>query len=444
MIQGRLKDVLLALCVGLWCLFLYGATMDNLPFHPDESSWIYMSHDFDTAVSDYGSLRWRREDPVTKDVNYRLLNAPLPKYAIGIGRWLSGQWADSSADWSWLASWEENVSAGALPSPPLLRAARLTAVVIAALSFAIFFLVARDMAGLGAAGIATVLLGTHPIELLHMRRAMAESTLQLFSLLAVLAIVRLVAVPVVASNVRRRLWASLVAGVAVGMAVSAKQNAAAFAALALAAACAAALSPTLSRRRALAVAVSSAGLLTFASLVTFYLLNPVLYDQPIHAGRRMVSMRRMMTTGQARYLGTVTRGSVMPDMIARLNASYREVFWAPPAFSELTEYDDKTAADVAAYNRQPLARAWSSPWARSAFLLLSLFGFVGIVRAIVRDRLGEDTRARQILVAWLVTQTAFVLLFVPMDWQRYFVLLLPPVCVMAADGASKLVRRLSR
>jgi 4-amino-4-deoxy-L-arabinose transferase-like glycosyltransferase len=353
---------------------------------------------------------------------------------------LTGQREEPNANWNWLLSWDSNQAAGAMPSPPLLRVARLSAVLAAALSVVLFYWLASEIIGAFPALVAAVLLAIHPLELLHARRAMAEATLQLFSMLAVLVIVR------VAGSGRRdrpeppSLLPAVAAGIAIGLAVSSKQNAIALVPLGLVAVAAAAMESHASMRRRLIAAPLHAGVFVVSSLLIFFVANPVTFSQPLRAGRLMISMRRSLATTQAANLEMIGSDATMPTTLARLNAAYRELFWNPPNLNESATYAE-LAPNAQAYQRRPLV-VWSNQrWLRLLLLALSVFGLGITVRTIVRDRFGAHSRPMQIVVLWLLAEVAFVALFIPMDWQRYFLPLLPPVCILAALGMSWLTER---
>ena len=261
------------------------------------------------------------------DIGFRLLDAPLAKYQIGLARWVSGHRKELLANWDWRRPWAYNQTIGAMPSPGLLHAARVSSVLAAVLSFAIFFWISAEIVGNLPAAAATLLLAIHPIELLHARRAMAESASQLFLLLAVSTIFRLSASSGV-DRVRSVAW-SATAGVALGLAVSAKQNAAAIAPLGvLMAAGVAMLSAGLLSHRLASAALNVAALAT-ASLLTFFVMNPVLYSQPVHAGRDMITMRRSLAMQQTTSDANGGFSTSIPTVSARLAATLRTTVLAP-------------------------------------------------------------------------------------------------------------------
>src|SRR5262245_15774138 len=428
-----------AILIACSSFFMSLVDLRRVPFHPDESSWIFMSHDVDTALSDFGRLRWRRGGNLTGSARLRLLDAPLAKYAIGVGRWVGGYRNVPSVDWDWTESWEQDVAEGALPAPRLLQTARISAVAMYALSVGLFFVLAVEVVGFVGAAVATVLLTIHPLEDLHLRRAMAESALQFSSLIVLLACLRL-------SNAleqRQVLLGATLAGLALGLAVASKHSAAALALVAFVSAVAAGWRAASMRERLRNVSLIPAVVAVSAGLA-FVVLNPVTYDQPLRAAHSMFTLRQMLAGNQAKYTETVKPEMVLPSVSSRLSATARQVFWSPPAFSEFPGYDDRIADDVAHYSERPITKTMTRRWARLSFLALTIIGATAVGSRIVRDRAGTRTRALQLVLVWIIANIAFIALFVPLDWQRYFVPVVPATCLLAGYGVAILTSRLYR
>jgi 4-amino-4-deoxy-L-arabinose transferase-like glycosyltransferase len=431
----------LILIVGVACAWLYLAGLADVPFHPDEASWIYMSGDVDALAREGPSpLVWKRSEGMTTDVYMRLLNAPIAKYAIGAGRWLTGHSTDRNTDWQWWASWDENAAAGAVPPTAVLLVGRRTVALAAVLSLALLFQLTRSMYGVTAAIGATALLATHPLVMLHARRAMAEGIAQLFTVTAVVAMVRFARTADRSEGRNAVLRTAIVAGVAIGVAVASKQSAAALAAVAFATVVLVARSSHKEWRGRVGIGVEALAALTIAAGLTYFVLNPVLYEQPYRAGRAMISRRMEFARNQARGTEAITPRAVMPTVPSRLSAAWRQVCWNAPSFSEWPNYDDRIAPAVAAYEHTPMARVWNSTGVRVLFLLLSGVGIAGAAADVGRDRVGRRSRPQQIILVWLIAEIAFVATVFTLDWQRYFLPLLPPVCVLAGFGITKLSR----
>ena len=78
-------------------------TLPAVPFHPDESTHLYLSRDFDLLFRqrEPAAVTWQAADAPPDVRRYRLLEAPLSRYLIGLSRALTGQPAlTTSTDWN--------------------------------------------------------------------------------------------------------------------------------------------------------------------------------------------------------------------------------------------------------------------------------------------------------------------------------------------------------
>ena len=108
----------------LTSFYLWGVM--TVPFHPDESTQLYMSGDLDQLLTDPFELAFNPNAVGDLKQHYRLIDAPLTRYILGFGRTIGG-FAALHADWDWSKTWTENVQIGALPSEDLLYAGRTSA-----------------------------------------------------------------------------------------------------------------------------------------------------------------------------------------------------------------------------------------------------------------------------------------------------------------------------
>ena len=154
----------------------------RVPFHPDESTYLFMSADFDLLFADPLAMAF---DPALETGPqsvaygrqlYRTLDAPLIRYLLGLGRTLAGLPA-LPADWNWGKSYAENRSAGALPAPELLLAGRAMVTLLLPLSCIFLYLSGAAIGGRWTGLLAIVFLGLNALVWLHARRAMAEGAL---------------------------------------------------------------------------------------------------------------------------------------------------------------------------------------------------------------------------------------------------------------------------
>src|SRR4029079_16159971 len=175
--------MLLALWAAAAAFVVWGAP--GVPFHPDESTYLYMSQDFDRLIHQRpASVTSQSANQPADVLRYRLLDAPMIHYLVGLGRSLAGLPA-LPRDWSWSMNWVENGLLGAMPSPAQLTAARLPVALLTALSLGLVYSIGARMSGLATGLLGALLYGLSGVVLLQGRRAMAEGPLVFFGLLTI-------------------------------------------------------------------------------------------------------------------------------------------------------------------------------------------------------------------------------------------------------------------
>lgn len=394
-------------------IFFLGG-ISAVPFHPDESTHLYMSADLEAFFQDPLGLAYNPETPEDPRQRYRLLDAPLTRLAIGFSRRLAGYPA-LPVDWDWTLTWEQNAAAAALPSPGLLLAARLATSSLALLGLVFLYLAGRRMdrplTGLLAAGF----LGLNALYLLHARRAMGEGPLLFGVCLALWGLI----------EGERRPW---LAGLGAAIALSAKQSTLALAPVGLLAVVWLVETPLEQRwKRRLANLVQY---LVVFLLVTLA-LNPWLWRQPRAALQAAVELRQELLAYQARDIASFAPHQVLEGAGPRLLAAGVNLFLAPLSFAELGNYWAATAASEAAYLGNPLHTLLRSP--AGAGLLLTLCGFGAGQALLSLPRLAPVRRRRLALLLLAgAVQLAAIIAAVPLTWQRYPVPLLPFICLWLA------------
>lgn len=428
------------LTAGLWALWgLYAllmlGTLPQVPFHPDESTHLYLSRDFDQLVRqlDPAGVGWQAADAPEAVRRYRLLEAPLSRYLIGLSRALTDQGAAAlEVDWNWSADWAANVAAGALPSDRLLLAARLPATLATIGGALLVYALGRRAGGRVAGVSAAALYAANGALWLHGRRAMSEG-------LAVFAL--LLAVWVILRYGRQ----AVALGGAVALAAAAKLTGAAL----LPAALLAVLVNHSGQRgrhtlRALAVVLAS-------FMVLSWVLNPALWAAPLAGVSHMLTARTQLLAEQTAAL-RAAGGPVLTGPAQQVTALVYHLYLAPLTFWEVPNYAAATAAAEAQYQARPWhtlfrAEPWSANLPAGGLLLaLTLTGLaVSVWRGWRRgaNALPADERRARLLLATATLGLAAALCAVPIAWQRYYVPLLPLLCVWSGLGLAALAQPLT-
>lgn len=392
----------------------------SVPFHPDEQTYLFMSGDLERLFSNPSSLFWNPTQTIELRQKYRLRDAPLTRWLIGIGRQIARKPAPQ-VDWDWSKDWETNRANGALPPQDLLLVGRLSVAFLFPFSLWLMFAIAKSIGSDLSGWAAMVILAGNGLVLLHTRRAMAESALLFTSLLTLWII----------QHPQRSPWWI---GLAAALAFNAKQSAAPLVLLA-------------------AIAVWFAGdesgwrftnrfrnLLSFCltfGLVTFS-LNPFLWSNPILAGRAAWFERNQLVSQQVEMVRSVNPEMVWETPFHRLQGFFIHVFFSRPATADVANYVQDMQSEEATYFANPFHSLMRNLKGGAMLAFLTLFGF-----ALAAVRTGElsTQKKRSMGLLWAATllQLAGLIAFVPLPFQRYVLPLLPFQCLWAARGIEGVV-----
>jgi hypothetical protein len=412
------------------------ATLPLVPFHPDESTYMYMSGDLDRIfASGPVSICWRAAgaaDPLQVE---RERDCPLARYAIGLARRAAGLPA-LMTNWDWGATWNENRINGALPPDSLLWTARIPQAVFLFLAVLLMARIGWRLGRIPGAISAALLFGFNSQVLLHARRAMAESAL-LFGMILVVAVV-LEYRPMAAG--RFRAWAApILAGAALAVATLAK-----YSGLLLAPAALAGMFPAAggsSVRRRISNGLARCGVLILVFGAVFLAFDPVLWCDPAGAVSAVVRERGRLMGEQSAALQGAAPGSLLSSSALRLLAVPYELFLAPPAFWDIPNYAAETAAAERAYLAFPLQVLTAGGILAAGFAVLGLIGLgLVMVRAVRR----KADAASMVVLLWFVSVLIGILVGVPILWQRYYLPLVPAFAALAAVGVTEIVKIMDR
>ncbi len=408
----------ISLLILLSIFYFWGIV--TVPFHPDESTNIYMSRDLEILFSDPISMAWNDKELYTTEERYRTLDEPLRRYLIGLGRMLGGQ-PNLLSDWDWSKTWVENRRSGALPSHELLYLARFSITLLLPVTMVFMYWTGLNWGGRGMGWLASVLLGMNALTLLHARRAMAEGT----TLFGVVFFIWTL------TYAKRFPWLT---GFAMAMAVNAKYSTLALVPIGLIAV------SWLHHRGRKRVTSLAANVLQYAlmfSVVTIA-LNPFLWRRPFQALEASWTARQELIQAQYADVQHLAPEKTLRTLSKRTISLIANLYITPPSFAEIGNYVDDTSMDEAVYLSIPGHNFGRNFIAGGIFLALTV---LGVLLAVYRT-IWTDYKKKQFSVL-LITAAAFqltaILVAVPLPWQRYSIPLLPFICLFAAYGLQPLM-----
>lgn len=413
-----LSHVLLPIFTGSILAVMYLAGIHTVPFHPDETTNIFMADDFKSYLRNPFSLTYRTESDDSLRQHYRLIDAPLTRYIIGFGLAVQNQ-TPVEVDWSWSSTWEENLNIGAVPDERTLFASRISVAGLFLLTLTFAYLIGNNLFGPLAGYLTMLLTGLNALYLLHTRRAMAESTL-VFSVYLVMWLL---------PKARRK---PILLGLAAGLAFGAKQS---LLPLVLVACVAVFLPAAASRKWNWKTSITN--LIKFSLTFTglFLLLNPVYWADPIGVLKTGLAARQTLLQNQIADWGNYSLWvAPAPGIIYYLV----NTFYLSPAFAEASNYLHATEAQVGLYASQPLNMLMRGGIWGSVLLIIFLAGVTFVLRSL--RRFGQnDQRTIYLYLVAFVLQLLFTLTFLPIPWQRYVVPTLPFILVFSAFALQEII-----
>jgi 4-amino-4-deoxy-L-arabinose transferase-like glycosyltransferase len=405
--KNRFLDLLLIVVLCLITL-VYWQGVAGVPFHPDESTYLYMSADWESFISNPISLTYQANNIGTRQ-RYRLLDPPLGRYLIGISRSIAGFQAPNT-DWDWTLTWEENNLAGALPSPALLTAARFGPAALFPFSLALIYLTGWRLGGRFLGGSSMLFLATNALVLLHTRRAMSESGL-LFTICLFMACL---------VSCRKRPW---LIGIPAALMVCAKHSTLPLAIIGLLAVFLYASKPIHWR----SLAASSAGF-SAVFLTIFLLLNPFLWIDPLHALQAALIDRQDLLLRQTSEFDLAQPDAVLDTSGKAALSMVANLFITPPAVADVGNYLAETAASTQQYLADPVNHLFRNLYLGGVMLALSVLGFLmSVWRASARGSIHRQPWI--LLTCAALVQFLALVLTVTLPFQRYVIPLIPFTCL---------------
>lgn len=452
----RLLDLLLLLLLAAYIV----AGMPLVPFHGDESTLVYMSHDYayQFIQRDLSLVQYSDPPISAQEQDLRLLNGTVSKYLIGLAWHLGGFTVDDiNEQWDWGGDWNYNQQNNHAPSEALLMVARIPSTLLLTAGMFVMFALGWQLGGRPVAYLAALFYAFNPVLLLNGRRAVMEGSFIAFSLLTVLAGVWWLQVtqpsppttlPQGEGGRRFKSWLAAVAlGLSAGLALASKHTAL-FTMAAVFSGCGLWILIEPLRRKGLKGDVGTqyivsdiahhqrtrhvvplrlsqliiAGVL---ALTVFYILNPAWWGDPVTRARQVLARRQVLLSEQTAFFGGYDG---LGDALAGF---LRQTFIAQPQYNEAPGWEAYIGDQIARYESSPL---------RGVVIGGSMLGAVilgGLVAigcwVLVRSRT-VPASTRWLIGMWVLAMVVTTVLLTPIEWQRYYMPVYPAIGLLAALG----------
>lgn len=414
--KSLLGKLLLPSIIFLLSLVYFTGVMD-VPFHPDESTQIFMSEDVNLFLTRPSQLAYDPENSENLCQKYRLLDPPLSRWFIGTARIIT-QTPPLQSDWDWSKSWQENVQAGALPDYKTLFISRIAVCFVFPLLLYVAYKTGETLRDRTTGWLTLALTAFNALVLLHTRRAMSESLLLFFTWFSIFLMVQkkkpawLLAIPVALAFNAKYSTAPLILAGALYCLISCSHT------------------PNPLRQR-----LATTGLyLSLIVLITF-LLNPVLWSSPLEALQAAVIERQTLLTAQMTAIGGFNPSQAPHTLGGRLLAMLAQIFIAPPAVADVGNYLAATELQTKIYFSRPWNNLTNGFVRGGFFFSLSLIGMIWMIRETLRSK-GDLTNPRNLFLIAFLFQFSGIIISIPLSFQRYYLPLLPYVITFIAYAVS--------
>jgi hypothetical protein len=385
----------------------------QVPFHPDESTFLFLSADFELLFSRPASMVWLSEQSADPVQRYRTLDAPLGRYLVGFGRWLSSL-PPLPVDWDWGKTWQQNQQAGALPDSRLLLAGRYPMAGLLPVSMLLLFFTGRRLGSDLLGWVAALLLVSNALVLMLNRRAVSEGLVIFTTALMLFSMVR----------AKKHPWLSALPA---SLAFCAKHSLAALAPIGL-------LAIFWQPHVSFANRCKQAGLYAILYMAVLLALNPFVWAQPLAALQSAADARRELAQNQVGDRPEQALNTPGKRIIGLLGALYL----TPPILAEVANYVEDTRLMDETYLANPFHSLLRSLPAGALLLVLTSFGWLAALRQVLQPAqlagAGTDRRTLSLLLLASGLQSIALLALVPLPFQRYYLPLIPHACLWTAYG----------
>jgi 4-amino-4-deoxy-L-arabinose transferase-like glycosyltransferase len=408
----------------LFFIVFYFTGIEDVPFHPDESTQIFMSEDVHMFFNHPEKLFWQPENPSDLRQRYRELDAPLTRYLIGVGR-EAANLPPQESDWNWSLSWQENIDSNAMPNGPSLFASRIAVALFFPLSILGIFLITFEIThSRMASWLSAILFASNALILLHTRRAMAESLLIFFFILSLWLMIKM----------KEKLW---LLGIPIGLAVNAKQTAVPLLAAALVVLLMDYIIPR--KNKSIGKLISNYMLFLTSFTVVFFLLNPFVWASPVSAIRDAVKLRGDLTNAQIEITYAVSPEKILSSPSLKFGNFIAQVFIVPAAAADVANYQAEQNSEVTEYFSNSLHNLFRNnlTWG-GIYLLFNILGCILIFFDFGKSKLINNKTSTIFMLAF-VFQLLFTLMAFQSPFQRYYILIIPFTCIFPSIAVSKTI-----
>ena len=391
------------------------------PFHPDESTQLFMSSDIDDFFTSPDSLFWNENNVDDLKQHYHELDAPLTRYTIGIARWIT-RTQPLKNDWDWSEPWNVNKANNALPSKKLLLVSRFSVAIFFPVSLLLLHKIGKSIGSPTSGLISVLFFGLNSLIWLHTRRAMAESLL-IFNIMFFLYL---------CIKLKKNIF---LLAIPAALAFNAKQTSALLILIGLGLIL---FKDWKSDWRKIIPSILAYGAIIAAIII---LLNPFLWQHPFTAGFAAIENRSEFTENQTQTYSEAAPDLVLDTSVKQISSFLFHSFLAVPIPAESGNYLNNLEDEIQTYYANPLNNLTNTLIVKFLFLILTFSGFIFAILEIVKNPPNPNLL---LLMISTILFSLFLILFIKLSFQRYYLPIFPFTCLWAGFAVHKIIHLASK
>ena len=413
------------------------AGVENVPFHGDESTTIWMSRDFATTIleGDIQAVTYQPPPRRTTEQHMQVITGNLAKITMGVAWHNTGFHGDDLNDqWVWGLDIEWNRANGHMPSDRLLLMTRLSSAVLLIVSTALVMAMTRWVANqlfahrlisAAASWLSAILYALNPVILMNGRRAMFEGAMLFGVALVGWGTLRQV-------NRRSSLKGDVLIGAAAGIALSAKHSTVFTIALLFIGLSVVEWGSSKNQPKQWYQLSSKFIMPMLTALFVFLALTPLWWSNHLlEMPRITLDERQKILDEQVALFGGYDGWG------QRLEGLWQRSFGVEPQYYEADYWGDYAgvADEISDYESSHLAGITLPvmPMIRVALVVAGLF-------AMGFGWWHGQKNIVGVLALWVIGICLISLITTPLNWQRYYLPIQPPLSMVMGLGGAALLQ----
>lgn len=168
-------------------------------------------------------------------------------------------------------------------------------------------------------------------------------------------------------------------------------------------------------------------------LLLMYILNPVMWQDPIRVAPMMIAQRQLVSQNQLNTFSALNGNLALNTPASRILAVLAQTFFAPPAFFDIGNYSIAQDSAISSYAGNILNTFFSGWIWGGAFLIFTISGLILYGKTFIRQKKEIPVI---VTIALLIGLVQFVVYssYLTIGFQRYYLIFIPMALLISIFG----------